>query len=141
MEVRNSAAYQALGEIKRMAEMIQDIMEESVDLTKTTAMIRNVIAQASALATTFKLMTGISITSTLTLEAIGATGQIVTTFTPSDASNQGMNFVSSDTTKATVDETGLVTVPLLATSGSSTITGTSSDGAFTDTCTVTVTIS
>lgn len=37
------------------------------------------------------------------------TSQIVTTFTPSNASNQTVTYVSSDDTKATVSATGLIT--------------------------------
>lgn len=142
MQITNSAAYNALKELQRVITLAQDIIEDSKNTTleKATGAIRVVMAQAAALSTVFKLVTAIDITATLALNAVGATGQIVTTFTPTDASNKGLNYSSSDTTKAVVDENGKVTVPSGATSGSVVITVTSADGGLTDTCTVTVTI-
>jgi uncharacterized protein YjdB len=45
---------------------------------------------------------------TVTVAALG-THQIVTTFTPTNASNQTLTYVTSDATKATVSATGLIT--------------------------------
>ncbi len=63
------------------------------------------------------------------------TVQLVTTFTPTDTTDQRLTYVSSDPTKATVSDTGLVTALVV---GSTTITVTSREGAKTDTCVVTV---
>ncbi len=66
----------------------------------------------------------------------GATVQLTVTIQPTSA-DQGVTWTSSDTGKATVDATGLVTG---VAEGSATITATSSsDGTKSDTCTVTVT--
>lgn len=66
----------------------------------------------------------------------GATVQLTVTIQPTSA-DQSVTWTSSDTGKATVDATGLVTG---VAAGSATITATSSsDGTKSDTCTVTVT--
>lgn len=73
--------------------------------------------------------------ATLSIAAL-ATSQLTATVLPSNASNKAVTYVSSDPTKATVSAGGLVTG---VAAGSTTITVTSTDGSFTDTCVVTVT--
>lgn len=63
------------------------------------------------------------------------TQQLTTVFTPANPDDTGLTYVSSDPTKATVSTTGLIT-PIAV--GTATITVTSNDGSFTDTCVVTV---
>lgn len=80
---------------------------------------------------------GISISpATVTLEPL-ATQQLTATFDPVAPTNTSLTWSSSDITKATVNSTGLVTALV---TGSATITATTSDGGFTDTCVVTVTV-
>ena len=68
--------------------------------------------------------------------AVGATAQLTATVSPA-AANSAVTWSSSDSTKATMDATGLVTG---VAAGSATITATSvADGAKTDTATITVT--
>ena len=73
--------------------------------------------------------------TTMTLIAGGATGTVIKTITPTNATNQNVNWSSSDTGIATVAN-GVVT-PVAA--GTATITVTTVDGSYTDNCAVTVT--
>ena len=72
---------------------------------------------------------------TMTLTAEGATGTLVATVAPADATNQSVTWSSSVPAVATVVD-GVVT-PL--TEGTTTIAVTTVEGSFTDTCEVTVT--
>ena len=73
--------------------------------------------------------------ATLTIAAL-ATSQLTKQVLPSDATVQTVTYASSDPTKATVNSTGLVTG---VAAGTATITVTTTSGAKTDTCVVTVT--
>lgn len=80
-------------------------------------------------------VTGVSLdqqTATIQLEE---TLQLTATVAPSDATNKEVTWTTSDNTIATVSSTGLVTA---AAEGEVTITVTTTDGNFTDTCSVTV---
>ena len=70
----------------------------------------------------------------LTLE-IGDTAKLVTTIFPDNATDKVVAYASDATTIATVSEEGVVTA---VAAGSATITVTTHDGSFTDTCDVTV---
>lgn len=80
--------------------------------------------------------TGIAITPSEIALEVSEGWQLTAAFTPEDANNQEVNWVSSDTTVATVSENGLVTAITL---GYATITATAADGGFTATCEVAVT--
>lgn len=58
------------------------------------------------------------------------------TVAPADATNKNVAWSSSDTAVATVDDDGVVTALAI---GTATITATTEDGSFTDTCAITVT--
>ncbi|MCR5206299.1 MAG: Ig-like domain-containing protein [Lachnospiraceae bacterium] len=80
-------------------------------------------------------VTGIAVTpKTLTL-TVGGTGSVTASVSPENASNKAVTFESNREDIATVDEEGNVTAYAV---GSATITATSVDGSFTDTCVVTV---
>ena len=80
-------------------------------------------------------VTGVTLDqATMTLIAGGATGTLVATAAPADATNKSVIWSSSATAVATVAN-GVVT-PLIA--GTTTITVTTVDGGLTATCTVTV---
>lgn len=80
-------------------------------------------------------VTGVSLSpKTLSLNP-GKGGTLTATITPDNATNQNVTWKSSDTKVATVDN-GLVTA---VAEGTATITVTTTDGNFQDTCTVTVT--
>ena len=70
-------------------------------------------------------VTGISITGNSS-GTVGSTIQLAASITPSNATNQGVTWSSSDPAKATVNSSGLVT---LIAAGSVTITATASDGS------------
>lgn len=68
--------------------------------------------------------------------APNATKQLTATVYPTDAANKNVTWTSDDDAVATVDGTGLVTAKTV---GTATITATTEDGGYTDTCVVTVT--
>lgn len=73
--------------------------------------------------------------NTLTLEE-GDTEQLTETVLPTNATDKSVSWSSNNTSVATVSSTGLVTA---VSAGSATITVTTNDGGYTDTCAVTVT--
>lgn len=81
-------------------------------------------------------VTGVTVTPATTSLAVGANRQLTATVTPADATDKTGAWKSSDTSKATVSSTGLVTG---VAAGSATITFTSSDGSFTGSTAATVT--
>lgn len=80
-------------------------------------------------------VTAISISPATAAKAPTQTQQLTVTFTPVTPDNTTVLYTSSDEEVATVDEDGLITA---VADGVATITGTSVDGGFTDTCVVTV---
>lgn len=84
------------------------------------------------------IVTGVSITPATTSVAVGATRQLTANFAPNDATDKGGRWASSDVTKATVDQSGLVTG---VAAGTANITFTSDDGGFVGTTAATVTAS
>lgn len=88
----------------------------------------------------FKTPTGFAVSSvtvaptTATL-AVNATRQLVPTVLPAGAVDKTVSYSTSDATKATVDANGLITAKA---TGTATITVTTSQGARTATCVVTI---
>lgn len=81
-------------------------------------------------------VTGVSVTpASATLEA-GKTLQLSTVVTPADATNKALSFSSDNPAVATVNNSGVTTA---VAPGTATVTVTTDDGSFTDTCAVTVT--
>lgn len=68
--------------------------------------------------------------------APNATKQLTAVVYPTDAANKNVTWTSDNDAVATVDGTGLVTAKAV---GKATITATTADGSYTDTCVVTVT--
>ena len=66
---------------------------------------------------------------------VGDTETLVATVTPSNATNKAVTWSSSGSSVASVDNSGVVTGE---SAGSATITVTTVDGSFTDSCEVTV---
>ena len=91
--------------------------------------------------TVARLVTGLSVTpetSTLILgdaDTGNDTVTIIPTIEPDDATDQTVSYESSDPSAATVDENGVVTA---VKRGTATITVTTTDGGYTDTCFITV---
>lgn len=82
------------------------------------------------------LVTAVATTPATTSVAVGATRQLTVNFTPADATDKGGRWASSDTSKATVNQAGLVTG---VAAGTANITFTSNDGGFVGTTAATVT--
>ncbi|MCK5129602.1 MAG: Ig-like domain-containing protein [Clostridiales bacterium] len=80
-------------------------------------------------------VTGVSLNKSSTTIEMEDTETLIATVAPGDAANQNVTWESDDTNIATVSTSGLVTG---IAEGSATITVTTEDGSFTDTCTVTV---
>lgn len=80
-------------------------------------------------------VTGVSLAPASETLAAEGTVQLVPTVLPANATNKAVTYASSDTGVATVDDDGLVTA---VASGTATITVTTEDGGFTDTCAITV---
>lgn len=79
-------------------------------------------------------VTGISLTESAILLCTGDTHTLTADIAPADASNQTLSWVSGNMDVATVSD-GVVTA---VAAGSATITVTTDDGSFTDTCSVSV---
>lgn len=80
-------------------------------------------------------VTGVTLNQESLSMTAGETAQLTATISPDNAAVQTVSWTSSDTAVATVNESGLVTA---VAAGSATITVTSTDGGFVDTCPVTV---
>lgn len=82
-------------------------------------------------------VTGVSLDKTQASVVVGQTLQLTATIAPTDATNAKVSWSSSDAAIATVSDAGLVSG---VKAGSATITVTTSDGAKTATCALTVTL-
>ena len=81
-------------------------------------------------------VTGVTLNKSSTSIEIGSTEQLTATVAPSNATDQTVSWSSGTPAVATVDSSGVVTA---VSTGTSVITVTTTDGGYTDTCTVTVT--
>lgn len=82
-------------------------------------------------------VTGVSLDKTSANVVPGGTLQLTATVSPSDANNKAVTWESSDTSVATVSDSGVVTVASNATPGrSATITVKTNDGEYTASCVV-----
>ncbi|NMC27779.1 MAG: hypothetical protein GYA42_06485 [Syntrophomonadaceae bacterium] len=81
-------------------------------------------------------VTGVSLNQTTLSLTKGFTSALVATVAPGEATNRTVTWSSSDTTVATVDNSGLVTA---VAEGTATITARTLDGGYSATCQVTVT--
>ena len=80
--------------------------------------------------------TDVTVTPATTSIAVGATRQLTATVAPADATDKSGTWKTTDASKATVSSTGLVTG---VAAGSTNVTFTTNDGAYTGTTAVTVT--
>lgn len=80
-------------------------------------------------------VTGVALDQDAITLAAGSNRTLVATVSPSDADNTSVSWSSNNGAAATVDTNGVVTAEA---AGSATITVTTTDGGFTDTCAVTV---
>lgn len=81
-------------------------------------------------------VTGVTVSPATSTVAVGATRQLNPTVSPADATNKAVTYSSSDTSKATVNSSGLITG---VAAGTATITTTTVDGGKTATTALTVT--
>ena len=81
-------------------------------------------------------VTGVGLTPSTISVAKDSTKKLKVTITPDNATDKAVTFATSSSSVATVDSKGVVTG---VAAGSATITVTTHDGSFTDTCAVTVT--
>ena len=81
-------------------------------------------------------VTGVTVLPTTAGIAVGGTRQLTPTVAPANASIGSVTYASSNTSRATVSASGLITGVAV---GIATITVTTVDGAKTATCAVTVT--
>lgn len=81
-------------------------------------------------------VTGVTVAPKTSTVKMGATRNLTATVAPANATNKAVTFASSDPLIATVSASGVVT-PVAP--GSATITVTTVDGSFKDTCALTVT--
>ena len=80
-------------------------------------------------------VTGVSLDKTSLTVKVGKTASLIATVKPENASDKAVTWTSDDETIATVDNSGLVTA---VSPGTVTITVTTADGGFFDSCIVTV---
>ena len=80
-------------------------------------------------------VTGVTLNKSTTTLTVGDTETLVATIAPSNATDTAVTWTSSDDTVATVTSGGVVEGVV---AGTATITVTTHDGSFTDTCEVTV---
>lgn len=81
-------------------------------------------------------VTGVTVAPATSTVAVGATRQLTPTVAPENATNKAVTYSSSDTSKATVNSSGLITG---VAAGTATITTKTVDGDFTATTALTVT--
>ena len=110
-------------------------VDTAVNTTMTAATFFNTVQTPDTISGSTVHVTGVGvIPSVLTLD-VSETATITAQVTPANATNKEVTFTSSDDAVATVSTNGLVTA---LSAGSATITATTTDGNFTDTCAVTV---
>jgi len=119
------ATVDSTGLVKAVNPGITSIVATSVDGGKTDTCVVSIVTPVSSL----------SLSSSLLSINKGETSKLKATIIPSDATNDSINWSSSDETIASVDSTGLVTGVKM---GTSIITATTADGGKTATCEVTV---
>ena len=80
-------------------------------------------------------VTGVELNKSATLLGLAERKPLVATVSPADAGDKSLTWTSSNESAVTVDQNGYITA---VAAGTSTITVTTTDGGFTDTCAVTV---
>ncbi|MBQ2985915.1 MAG: Ig-like domain-containing protein [Tyzzerella sp.] len=108
-------------------------------LSASNDSFQSVTAQTTAATITVEALpvatTGVTLNKNSVSLVTGDMETLIATVTPDNATNKAVSWKSSDTTVATVDSNGKVTAMK---KGTATITVTTEDGSFTDTCEVSV---
>lgn len=116
------------GKVTAVAAGAAAITVTTADGNKTA--VCAVVVQAATIP-----VTDVSLSRSAASLNVGGTLQLIATVLPSNATNKGVNWISSNTAVATVDSNGNVTA---VTPGTAAITVTTQDGSKTAVCTVTV---
>ena len=124
----NIATVNKYGKVTAIKEGKVTITATSVDGGHTASCVVNVTTKVVP-------VTGISLNEDSIELTVTGTKQLTATVLPTNASNKGMTWNSTNEAVATVSETGLVTA---VSSGSAIITVKTVDGGYQDFCTVTV---
>ena len=112
------------------------VVDERYGLVDFATFFSSTQTPDSIQASTAKKVTGVTLSEeTLSMTVGGSTETLVATIAPVDASNLNINWSTSDANVALVDGVGTVTA---IGAGTATITVTTVDGGYTDTCAVTV---
>ena len=114
--------------------LITAVSAGSATITVRTA-DGNIIDTCAVTVTGTIAVTSVNLNKTTATVGVGATTQLIATVLPTIATDKTVTWSSSNTGKATVNGSGLITG---VATGSSTITVTTTDGSFTATCLVTV---
>ena len=118
--------------------LVTAVAEGTAVITATTVQGGHIATCDVTVQTAEVPVTGVSISSeSLSLEE-NEVHQLTVTFVPENATNKSITWSSSNTDVAEVSAGGLVTAK---STGTATITGTTEDGGFTVTCSVTITSS
>ncbi len=115
------------------AGLVTGLKEGSATITVTTA--DGGFAATCEVSVHNVAVTGVSLNKTSETAYVGSSFSLTATVQPTNATNKGVSWTSSDTSVATVNSSGVVN-PLVA--GTTIITVTTTDGGFTASCTVTV---
>lgn len=107
----------------------------TLDVTFTIVEYKGLLDAVEPSAIDAVAVTGISLNKSSTSISVGNSETLEATIAPANATNQGVSWATTDSSVATVDQTGKVTGVY---AGSAVIVATSKDGGKTDTCSVTV---
>ena len=115
--------------------LITAIQSGNAVVTATSTLDSEVAANINITVTSSIAVTGVTLNKSSTSLEISMNETLTETITPTDATNKNVTWSSSDNSTVSVDSDGLIT-GLKA--GTATITVTTEDGSFIDTCLVTV---
>lgn len=140
----NTATYGALDQIRKSihSKLVAENQarveagQPEVPMPSTEALERLAQIEYDRITAQTVAVTGVTVTPATASVAVGATVSIAASVAPSDATDKTVTWSSSDTSKATVSQAGVVTGVAV---GSATITATTTSGAKTATSAVTVT--
>lgn len=108
---------------------------QTIELTFTIVEYKGQLTAYEPVAQNAVAVTGVSLNKSTTSISVGSSETLEATVAPSNATNQSVTWTTTDTSVATVNNSGKVTG---VGAGSAVIVVTTKDGGKTDTCTVTV---
>lgn len=108
---------------------------QTIEITLTIVDYKGQMTAIEPQATSAVAVSSVSLNKSSTSISVGSSETLEATVSPSNASNQGVRWATTDSSVATVDQNGKVTGVY---AGSAVIVVTTVDGGKTDTCAVTV---